>query len=418
MKPATGIFFSALLLVLLGLTMIWSVLYRGSATAPIDEGHAPASALEIERKIPPFTLTSADEEPFDTAELEGKVWVASFFFTACPSICKQQNQQIAILQEEFADDGVQFVSITCDPDNDTPEALRQYAQAFQAQPGVWHFLTGELEEIKKITENSFLVAFDTQTHSDRLMIIDKQGKLRGAFKATDDTQFRQAKKLLKELNAESYVPGETANDGTELNVAGKQTMESFQLTDSLGQPFDSASLEGDVWLGSFFYTSCPSICVMQNMAIAQMRNEFGDRGLKVVSITCDPENDTPAALAGYAERFQADPEQWHFCTGDFAYIQKIGKEFFSIAVEEQYHSDRVFLVDREGQVLDSFRTREADQMKKLKAKLAQMLPPVAEDADTMNDTAPEVAIPETEASEPSDSETKVSEAAVPEAAAP
>lgn len=379
MKPTTGIFLSAVLLVLLGLTMIWSASQRGSAQVPGDEAHAPASALEMNREIPPFTLTSAEEESFDTASLEGNVWIASFFFTACPSICKQQNQQIAILQEEFADDGVHFVSITCDPDNDTPEALRQYAESFQAKPGVWHFLTGELEELKRITENSFQVAFDTQTHSDRLMVIDKQGKLRGAFRATDDTQFRQAKKLLKELNAESFDPGQATGDGTELTATGTQTMENFQLTDSLGQSFESQSLDGDVWLGSFFYTSCPSICVMQNMAIAKMRNTFAERGLKVVSITCDPENDTPAALAGYAERFQADPDQWHFCTGDFAYIQKIGKEFFSIAVEPQYHSDRVFLVDRDGKVVDSFRTREADQMKKLEAKLSELLPAQAKE---------------------------------------
>ncbi len=376
MKPTTGIFVSAVLLILLGITMVWSAMNRkpSHGSAPADGHDATDMIVKLDREIPPFELTSAEEESFDTATLEGDVWIASFFFTSCPSICKMQNQQIAILQEEFADEGVKFVSITCDPDTDTPAVLRQYAESFQAKPGVWTFLTGDMEKLKEITENSFQVMFETQTHSDRLMVIDKHGKLRGTFRATDDTDFRRAKKMLKELLAESFEPSSDA-EVAKKSEEPKQTMESFQLTDSLDQPFDSKSLEGDIWLGSFFYTSCPGSCVMQNMEKAKLRNEFKDRDLKLVSITCDPENDTPAALAGYAERFQADPDRWYFCTGKFDYIKQIGDEFFNIEVAEQYHSDRVFLVGRDGKVIDSFRTSQADQMKSLNEKLDELLPP-------------------------------------------
>lgn len=387
MKPTTGIFVSAVLLILLGLTMFWAALNRGpgGGSMPVDDHASEGPELELNREIAPFQLMSAQEETFDTASLEGNVWIASFFFTACPSICKMQNQQIAILQEEFADDGVKFVSITCDPDNDTPAVLRQYAESFQAEPGVWTFLTGDMAKLKEITEGSFQVAFETQTHSDRLMVVDKEGKLRGTFRATDSTEFLRAKKMLKELLAEPYEP--EPKESSQAKVAAKeeprkQTMESFQLTDSLDQPFNSKSLEGDIWLGSFFYTSCPGSCIMQNMEKAKLRNEFKDRGLKMVSITCDPDNDTPAALAGYAERFQADPDRWYFCTGKFDYIQKIGNEFFDIKVEPQYHSDRVFLVGRDGKVIDSFRTSQKDQMESLHKKLDEMLPPGKDDGSS------------------------------------
>jgi len=382
MKPTTGIFVSAVLLILLGLTMFWAAMNRAprGGSMPVDDHAAAGPAVDLNRAIPPFELMSAQEETFDTASLEGNVWIASFFFTACPSICKMQNQQIAILQEEFADDGVKFVSITCDPDNDTPAVLRQYAESFQAQPGVWTFLTGDMEKLKQITEESFQVAFETQTHSDRLMVIDKEGKLRGAYQATDDTDFRRTKKLLKELVAEPYEPpAEEEKEVAAKEDERQQAMESFQLTDSLDQPFESKSLEGDVWLGSFFYTSCPGSCIMQNMEKARLRNEFKERGLKLVSITCDPENDTPAALAGYAERFEADPNNWYFCTGEFDKIQKIGNEFFDIKVEPQYHSERIFLVDRGGKVIDSFRSSQKDEMEALHDKLDQMLPPAQEE---------------------------------------
>lgn len=385
MKPTTGIFVSAVLLILLGLTMFWAALNRGpgGSSMPIDDHATEGPAVELNREIAPFQLMSAQEETFDTSSLEGDVWIASFFFTACPSICKMQNQQIAILQEEFADDGVKFVSITCDPDNDTPAVLRQYAESFQAESGVWTFLTGDMQQLKEITEGSFQVAFETQTHSDRLMVIDKEGKLRGTFRATDSTEFLRAKKMLKELLAAPYEPKEkedAAKKVAEKDEPRKQTMESFQLTDSLDQPFDSKSLEGHLWLGSFFYTSCPGSCIMQNMEKAKLRNEFKERGLQLVSITCDPDNDTPAALAGYAERFQADPNNWFFCTGEFDYIQKIGNEFFDIKVEPQYHSDRVFLVGRDGKVIDSFRTSQKDQMEALHQTLDEMLPPAQDEA--------------------------------------
>ncbi|MBA2116566.1 SCO family protein [Bremerella alba] len=380
MKPTTGIFISAVLLILLGLTMFWAAFNRGPSggSIPVDGHAATGPVVDLNREIAPFELMSAQEETFDTASLDGNVWIASFFFTACPSICKMQNQQIAILQEEFADEGVKFISITCDPDNDTPAVLRQYAESFQAKPDVWTFLTGDMQQLKEITENSFQVAFETQTHSDRLMVIDKEGKLRGAFQATDDIDFRRTKKLLKELVAEPYQPQE--KEVAAKDEPRQQTMESFQLTDSLDLPFDSKSLEGDLWLGSFFYTSCPGSCIMQNMEKAKLRNEFKDRGLKLVSITCDPDNDTPAALAGYAERFQADPDRWYFCTGEFDYIQKIGSEFFDIKVEPQYHSDRVFLVGRDGKVIDSFRTSLPDQMEALQKTLDEMLPPGEDEA--------------------------------------
>ncbi|MEW4564332.1 SCO family protein [Bremerella sp. JC770] len=385
MKPSTGIFVSAVLLILLGLTMFWAAINRGPSggSPPVDDHAAEGPAVELNREIPPFQLTSAQEETFDTASLEGDVWIASFFFTACPSICKMQNQQIAILQEDFADQDVKFVSITCDPDNDTPAVLRQYAESFQAKPGVWTFLTGDMQQLKEITEDSFQVAFETQTHSDRLMVVDKNGMLRGTFRATDSTEFMRAKKLLKELLAEPYTPQEKEDPKDEVAAKDeprKQTMDSFQLTDGLDQPFNSKSLEGDIWLGSFFYTSCPGSCIMQNMEKAKLRNEFKDRGLKLVSITCDPDNDTPAALAGYAERFQADPNRWYFCTGEFDYIQKIGSDFFDIKVEPQYHSDRVFLVGRDGKVIDSFRTSLKEQMETLHETLDEMLPAAKDEA--------------------------------------
>ena len=73
-------------------------------------------------------------------------------------------------------------------------------------------------------------------------------------------------------------------------------LEHFQLTQSTGQPFDSRRLDGQVWIGSFFYASCPSICRQQNLRNKELAMELGPRGVKFVSITCDAVTDTPSRL--------------------------------------------------------------------------------------------------------------------------
>ena len=142
------------------------------------------------------------------------------------------------------------------------------------------------------------------------------------------------------------------------------------LTDQSGQPFDSASLRGKVWIGSFFFTNCPAICWRLNQTLAAMQQTNPASEARYISITCDPENDTPAALAKYADHFKADPARWTFLTGDMKLIRRIGNEMFQVAVENETHSDRAFLVDRSGQVRGRFRLTEPDQVEMLKKLLA------------------------------------------------
>ncbi len=147
-------------------------------------------------------------------------------------------------------------------------------------------------------------------------------------------------------------------------------LEDFVLTDQSGQPFDSTSLKGKVWVGSFFFTNCPAICWRLNQALAALQETNPASAVHYVSITCDPDNDTPAALAKYSQHFKADPARWTFLTGDFKLIRRVGNEMFQVAVEKETHSDRAFVVDRKGQVRGRFRLTEPDQVEMLKKLLA------------------------------------------------
>ena len=146
----------------------------------------------------------------------------------------------------------------------------------------------------------------------------------------------------------------------------------FTLTDQSGRPFDSASLEGQVWVGSFFFTNCPGACWRMNRALAEWQETNPASDTRFISITCDPDDDTPAALTKYAEHFQADPARWTFLTGDMALIRRIGNDLFHVAVENETHSDRAFIVDRNGEVRGRFRLTEPSQLEMFKKQLAQV----------------------------------------------
>src|SRR5439155_18571091 len=94
-------------------------------------------------------------------------------------------------------------------------------------------------------------------------------------------------------------------------------IKDFQLVERSGREFDSKELKGHVWIGSFFFCTCPGPCWQMNQALKNVQEEFKDTDLRLVSITCDPRNDTPEALVRYADRLQADPARWLFLTGDF-----------------------------------------------------------------------------------------------------
>ena len=152
--------------------------------------------------LPAFTLTDQDGKPFDTASLRGRVWLASFFFANCPSICWRLNGELAAIQQQQPEGKLHLVSITCDPDNDTPPALKKYAERFEADPKRWTFLTGSMGDIRKVGRDIFKVAVEKETHSSRVFVIDGEGKVRGRFQVTDPQQLAFLKELLATLESE------------------------------------------------------------------------------------------------------------------------------------------------------------------------------------------------------------------------
>lgn len=157
------------------------------------------------------------------------------------------------------------------------------------------------------------------------------------------------------------------------STGAKEKLTSFQMTDQEGKAFDSTSLKGTIWVGSVFFSSCPSTCRVQNQRVMELAAKFAERGVRFVSITCDPAHDTPVVLADYARLFHADPRNWHFLTADLDLVQRVGNELMGIEVKGITHSDRLVLFDRQGEILGTYRSTDRDEVLKLSARLEEIL---------------------------------------------
>jgi protein SCO1 len=158
-----------------------------------------------------FTLTERSGKEVQWKELEGKVRVTSFFFSSCPANCLQQNLKVRDIQQAYVGKDVVCVSITCDPDTDSPERLREYATKLNAPAEQWLFLTGRLIYIRRVAGELFGVALDKQTHTERLIVCDKWGKARGAFLWNKLDEMAQLRLLIDKLLVETAPPTEAAS---------------------------------------------------------------------------------------------------------------------------------------------------------------------------------------------------------------
>ena len=142
--------------------------------------------------VPSFQLINQNGQPFGSAQLAGKIWIADFIYTTCPGPCPIISSRMSELQKPLEKTDVHLVSFTVDPEKDTPKVLRSYAERLQAEPGRWNFLTGPKSAIYKLSHDAFKLAVsdgsDAQgipVHSTRMVLVDRHGEIRGYYDATE-----------------------------------------------------------------------------------------------------------------------------------------------------------------------------------------------------------------------------------------
>jgi protein SCO1/2 len=140
--------------------------------------------------IPPFELTNQDAQPFGLHTLAGKIWIADFIFTTCPGPCPIISTRMAELQKPLANSDVRLISFSVDPEKDSPEVLRAYADKLRKEPIRWDFLTGPLDTITSLSRDGFKLALAAgeepgtgPVHSTRFVLVDRHGTIRGYYDA-------------------------------------------------------------------------------------------------------------------------------------------------------------------------------------------------------------------------------------------
>lgn len=176
------------------------------------------------------------------------------------------------------------------------------------------------------------------------------------------------------------------------------TVPEFSFVERSGRPVRLSDLRGKVWIANFFYSQCTETCPIQTANMASLQNEFGgEPDVRLVSISVDPEHDTPAFLVDYARRYNADPERWLFLTGAKDEIHRLATEGFRLGVverpfEEEHvhpdgtvhihktaagervmHSSRVVLVDRQARIRGYFRGDDAEFLRRVFPAVKKLL---------------------------------------------
>jgi len=186
-----GLFISVLILFFLCL----------SALIVIDLANQSRRGLPVLGEVPDFHFIERSGSPFDNHNMKGVINIVNFFFTTCQGPCPIMNARVAELYQKYSTtDLVRFVSISVDPKRDSLAVLRKYAQDFGVTDNRWLFLRGDIEEVHRVSEKGFMLAGDLPTiHSTKLVLVDRDQKIRGYYDSFDEESLRLLTVHVREL---------------------------------------------------------------------------------------------------------------------------------------------------------------------------------------------------------------------------
>jgi protein SCO1/2 len=163
--------------------------------------------------IPYFYFLNDDSVIVKSTDMKGKIWVADFFFTTCPTICPTMTKNMQKLNTDTKDlhDDLQFISISINPQHDTPSTLKRYREHYKATASNWQFFTGKEAETHQLGIENFQIfaGRDDESeggyaHSGAFTLVDKEGFVRGVYLGTDEKQVIQLEKDIRKLLKVEY----------------------------------------------------------------------------------------------------------------------------------------------------------------------------------------------------------------------
>jgi len=215
---------------LLGITLVLAVFgscksNNGGNTLPFYGNRTPVTKTvngqtvtdTIYQTIPPFKFVNQYGDSITEKNLGGKIYVADFFFTSCPSICPVMQRNMLNVYNAFkADPNIKILSFTIDPKYDSVKVLKKYADKLGVSGNSWWFLQGKKDTTYKLAEKNYLIAVSQDNtapggyvHQGYFVLVDKEKRVRGAYDGTQPEQVNQLIADIKTLKAEpAPAPGQ------------------------------------------------------------------------------------------------------------------------------------------------------------------------------------------------------------------
>lgn len=164
-------------------------------------------------KIPCFSFLNEDSLRVTSKNLKGKIWIANFFFTSCPTICPTMTSQMKRLNKMTNDINqyLQYISFSIDPITDQPYRLQQYIHKFGIQTNNWTFLTGNEAKTHALGVDYFQVFANKDiesaggyAHSPAFVLVDREGYVRGVYIGTETSEVNKMEKDIRKLLTYEY----------------------------------------------------------------------------------------------------------------------------------------------------------------------------------------------------------------------
>jgi len=293
--------------------------------------------------------------------VKGRVAALSFIFTTCTTICPLIGATLGRLQTELGQslgEDVELISVSVDPATDTPQRMKTWGSQFGAKAG-WNLLTGDKGSVEQLLKAVGLFTPDIQSHSPFLLLVnDRTGDwTRTNALETSPTKIAELLREMVETTGNRNSEPETARASTATALDDSSAVSPAEryfgdaiLTNQDGKQLRLYTdiLKGNVVIINSFYSTCSGVCRVTIPVFKQLQESLGERvgkDVRLVSITVDPQNDTPEVLRQYAAGVGAKPG-WDFLTGDKQTVDQVLYKLGLYAEAKEDHSN-VFIVGNE-----------------------------------------------------------------------
>jgi protein SCO1/2 len=288
-----------------------------------DTADVPSMVSKIKTrqfKIPDVVVVDQDGNELHFYEdiVKDRIVAINFVFTSCAASCPLLGSSYAKLQDKLGDrlgKDCTLISVSVDPTVDRPERLKEWADRFGRKPG-WTLVTstpGGKAELDVLLKALQVYAPAKADHSQSVIVVDGT-TLEG----------RSSRRIAAPDELEAMLDEALRTQG------GRNYFTDTTLVDHEGQSlkFYSDLVRGKVVVICPFFTSCTGSCVVTSGTLAKLQDRLGDRLVKdvvLISLTVDPDVDSPPRLAEYARKLSARPG-WHFLTGEKANLAAVERK--------------------------------------------------------------------------------------------